>query len=133
MARQCRDALWAAMGLSFLPARNLEAARHPDRRDVLARLRRDRQHPAAASGHDGWHMEMNVGGSPDFMEWRSMSKAATAPLRMLFLLSDLASQGVYPDPKLGCPWHLSLAINLYKRANWPEDNLRVSQHCSMLS
>lgn len=49
LARQCREKLWSAMGLS--PDRpELDAARHPDRLHVHARFRPGRQYIAAAPG-----------------------------------------------------------------------------------
>ncbi|WP_189412950.1 phytanoyl-CoA dioxygenase family protein, partial [Neogemmobacter tilapiae] len=43
----------------------------------------------AATGDDGWHVDMSFGDSPDFMEWRVNVKSSHRALLMLFLLSDV--------------------------------------------
>lgn len=118
-ARQCRDELWAEIGLSpdepeswtrpvirvaskssppFVQAAN--TPRLHKAYDQLVGVDRwlapkalgtfPIRFPSSESpGDDGWHVDMSFGDSPDFMEWRANVKSSGRALLMLFLLSDV--------------------------------------------
>lgn len=119
LARQCRDELWADIGLSpneperwtravirvgskfsppFVEAANTQRLRRAY--DQLAGEGRwlaptglgtfpIRFPSPEPSGDDGWHVDMSFGDSPDFMEWRANVRSSGRALLMLFLFSDV--------------------------------------------
>lgn len=119
LARQCRDELWAAMGLSpdrpedwtqpviriasmstpaFVQAANTPVLHRAY--DQLAGPSRWLAPQGLGSfpirfpspdkpGDDGWHVDMSFGDSADFMEWRANVKSSGRALLMLFLFSDV--------------------------------------------
>lgn len=119
LARQCRDELWAAAGLSpdrpegwtrpviriaamSTPA-FVQAANTPLLHRAYDRLAGPGRWLAPqglgsfpirfpspiAPGDDGWHVDMSFGDGPDFMEWRVNVKSSGRALLMLFLFSDV--------------------------------------------
>ncbi|MBS7699986.1 MULTISPECIES: phytanoyl-CoA dioxygenase family protein [unclassified Chelatococcus] len=119
LAKQCRDELWADIGLSpdepwkwtepviRIGAKSspafIEAANTPQLHRAYDQLvGKDRWRApqglgtfpirfpsSAAPGDDGWHVDVSFGDSPDFMEWRANVKSSGRALLMLFLLSDV--------------------------------------------
>ena len=119
LAKQCRDELWADIGLSpdepeswiqpvvrvgsKASAPFVEAANSPPLRAAYDQLvGEDRwiapkglgtfpiRFPSRESpGDDGWHVDMSFGDHPDFMEWRVNVKSRGRALLMLFLFSDV--------------------------------------------
>jgi len=118
-ARQCRDELWADIGLS--PDRPHEwtrpvvrvtskasppfvaAANTPVLHRAYDQLVGEgrwiapqglgtfpiRFPSTEPAGDDGWHVDMSFGGGADFMEWRANVKSSGRALLMLFLFSDV--------------------------------------------
>lgn len=119
LAEQCRNELWAEIGLS--PGR-LESWTRPvvrvsskATRPFVEAANTPRLHRAydqlvgegrwiapqglgtfpirfpspETPGDDGWHVDMSFGDSPDFMEWRVNVKSSGRALLMLFLFSDV--------------------------------------------
>jgi len=119
LARQCRDELWAEIGLSpdkpetwvrpvirvaskssrpFVDAANTpQLVKAYDQLVGEGRWRAPmglgtfpiRFPSPDAPGDDGWHVDMSFGDSPDFMEWRANVKSSGRALLMLFLFSDV--------------------------------------------
>jgi len=122
LARQCRDELWHATGLSpdrpqgwAQPVIRIAAMATPP---FLQAANTPRLHMAydQIAGHGrwiapqglgsvpirfpvpgdpgdgGWHVDMSFGDSPDFMEWRVNVKSSRRALLMLFLFSDVGPQ-----------------------------------------
>lgn len=119
LARRCRDALWAATGLSpdepqhwtqpviriasmSTPA-FVQAANTPRLHRAYDQLAGPGRWIAPqglgtfpirfpspdAPGDDGWHVDMSFGDSADFMDWRANVKSSGRALLMLFLFSDV--------------------------------------------
>ncbi|WP_353646843.1 phytanoyl-CoA dioxygenase family protein [Mesorhizobium sp. WSM2239] len=119
LARQCRDELWADIGLSpdepefwtqpviRVASKSsppfIEAANTPrlyKAYDQLVGAGRwlapkglgtfpIRFPSSTTPADDGWHVDMSLGESPDFMAWRANVKSSGRALLMLFLLSDV--------------------------------------------
>jgi len=119
LAKQCRDELWADIGLSpdepehwtepvirvaskFSPP-FVEAANTPLLHKAYDQLVGEGRWLAPkglgtfpirfpspqAPGDDGWHVDVSFGDSPDYMEWRANVKSSGRALLMLFLFSDV--------------------------------------------
>lgn len=119
LAKQCRNELWAATGLSAdrpedwtqpiiriasmsTPA-FVQAANTPFLQRAYDQLTGPGRWIAPqalgsfpirfpspyAPGDDGWHVDMSFGDSADFMEWRINVKSSRRTLLMLFLFSDV--------------------------------------------
>lgn len=121
LAKQCRDELWAAIGLSPDEPEDwtepvirvgskssppfIEAANTPQLHKAYNQLAGEDRWLAPkglgtfpirfpspeAPGDDGWHVDMSFGDSPDFMEWRANVKSSGRALLMLFLFSDVGA------------------------------------------
>jgi hypothetical protein len=119
LAKQCRDELWAEIGLSpehpehwIEPvvrvafkgsAPFVEAANTPILHRAYDQLVGEGRWLAPrgigtfpirfpspeSAGDDGWHVDMSFGDSPDFMEWRVNVKSSGRALLMLFLFSNV--------------------------------------------
>jgi hypothetical protein len=119
LAEQCRDELWADIGLSPDEPENwikpvvrvmskssppfIAAANTPLLHKAYDQLvGADRwlapkglgtfpiRFPSSEPlGDDGWHVDVSFGDSPDFMEWRANVKSSGRALLMLFLFSDV--------------------------------------------
>ena len=119
LAKQCRDELWAEIGLSpdepagwtrpvirvaaratppFVAAANTpQLHRAYDQLVGAGRWVKPgglgtfpiRFPSSDAPGDDGWHVDVSFGNSPDFMEWRANVKSRGRALLMLFLFSDV--------------------------------------------
>ncbi len=122
LARQCREELWAEIGLSPDEPENwteavvrvaskssppfIEAANTPKLHRAYDQLvGEDRwlapkglgtfpiRFPSViAPGDDGWHVDMSLGESPDFVEWRANVRSSGRSLLMLFLFSDVGPE-----------------------------------------
>ncbi|KGJ07592.1 phytanoyl-CoA dioxygenase [Paracoccus versutus] len=140
LARQCRDELWAEMGLapdrpegwtqpiiriaSMSTPAFVQAANTP----LLHRAYDQLAGPGRwipprglgsfpirfpspdALGDDGWHVDMSFGDSPDFMEWRANVKSSRRALLMLFLFSDVGPDDAPTRIKKGS--HMTIAREL---------------------
>jgi hypothetical protein len=119
LAEQCRDELWADIGLSPDKPENwtrpvvriaskasppfIAAANTPllhTAYDQLVGVDRwlapkglgtfpIRFPSSEPPGDDGWHVDVSFGDSPDFMDWRANVKSSGRALLMLFLFSDV--------------------------------------------
>ncbi len=140
LAKQCRDELWADIGLS--PDRPdewrqpvirfgtkasppfIEAANTPQLHRAYDQLVGSgrwlapqglgtfpiRFPSSEAPGDDGWHVDVSFGDSPDFMEWRANVKSSGRALLMLFLFSDV---GIDDAPtRIRKSSHLTIAREL---------------------
>ncbi|WCR20829.1 phytanoyl-CoA dioxygenase family protein [Paracoccus alcaliphilus] len=140
LARQCREKLWSAMGLSpdrpeswtqpviriasmstpaFVQAANTSLLHRAY--DQLAGSDRwlapqglgsfpIRFPSANAPGDDGWHVDMSFGDSSDFMEWRVNVKSSHRALLMLFLFSDVGPDDAPTRIRKGS--HMTIAREL---------------------
>jgi len=121
LAQQCRDELWAEIGLSPDQPEHwtkpvirvaskssrafIEAANTPRVHRAYDQLVGEGRWIAPkglgtfpirfpspeAPGDDGWHIDVSFGDGPDFMEWRANVKSSGRALLMLFLLSDVGA------------------------------------------
>lgn len=140
LARQCREELWAEMGLSpdrpegwtqpviriasmstpaFVQAANspllhraYDQLAGPDRWLAPQGLGSFpiRFPSRGAPGDDGWHVDMSFGDSPDFMEWRVNVKSSHRALLMLFLFSDVGPDDAPTRIRKGS--HITIAREL---------------------
>ena len=140
LAAQCREELWADMGLSSdepegwtqpvirIASKSsrpfVEAANTPRLHRAYDQLAGEGRwlRPAGlgtfpirfpsnqSAGDDGWHIDVSFGDSPDFMEWRANIKSTGRALLLLFLLSDVGEDDAPTRIRRGS--HLTIAREL---------------------
>lgn len=140
LARECRDELWADIGLSpDAPANWTQpvirvmskasppfaaAANTPVLHRAYDRLAGEGRWIAPKGlgtfpirfpspevpGDDGWHIDVSFGDSPDFMKWRANVKSTGRALLMLFLLSDVGRDDAPTRIRKGS--HMTIAREL---------------------